>query len=509
MKQVASSDSQIVPEVRWTDMQPHLLQRLREQAGLQTPGHAWLGMTDEQLLLDAGLAHPDTLTGELRFTLAALLLLGSNEALRRKLPLHGTQAVYRPGNWRRGSREEIRTNLLETHDQLMDFASRHLPDQEETRPTGETVSMRDAILSEIFAGSLSLRDYAKSYPARFVIEADRVFLENGMAPGKKDAKSSVNPLITAVFKQIGWSLKAGKTSAVDQWGKAYFGLLPLVTEGSVYRILAPIPGKAPGFPTVESSWDISEMLATQAPWTQSKAAQNEVGLTRNALDELVEGPILTDVENMQIPAPIEPLDMLGRPLHVTHATPAMHVVQSDLHASPPSENVPNTHATVALRTTLETREAPLHATPALRATPDKHATLGPVHATPAPSTNRPSIDPMPKVTFAAKATGGAGTRQDTPLVPKAPTSQPGPVSTVQGQKNHAVHQATQAERTAKILEFCKTPRYRSEMQAHVGIVNRDYFRKDILNPLIEKGLLEPTLRDKPNSPKQQYATVGR
>jgi ATP-dependent DNA helicase RecG len=65
----------------------------------------------------------------------------------------------------------------------------------------------------------------------------------------------------------------------------------------------------------------------------------------------------------------------------------------------------------------------------------------------------------------------------------------------------------QVSRTAKILEYCKTPRYREEIQQHVGMNNRDHFRKEVLNPLIEKGLIRPTLPDKPNSPKQQYVTV--
>ena len=56
---------------------------------------------------------------------------------------------------------------------------------------------------------------------------------------------------------------------------------------------------------------------------------------------------------------------------------------------------------------------------------------------------------------------------------------------------------------------CETPRYRSEIQEFAGFQNRDYFRKEILNPLIELGLLAPTLPDKPNSPNQQYRAVRR
>lgn len=62
------------------------------------------------------------------------------------------------------------------------------------------------------------------------------------------------------------------------------------------------------------------------------------------------------------------------------------------------------------------------------------------------------------------------------------------------------------DRVARILAFCRIPRNREEIQAHVGLNNRDYFRKEILVPLLRQGLLVATIPDKPNSPKQQYRT---
>ncbi|WP_371859892.1 Fic family protein, partial [Halolactibacillus miurensis] len=56
----------------------------------------------------------------------------------------------------------------------------------------------------------------------------------------------------------------------------------------------------------------------------------------------------------------------------------------------------------------------------------------------------------------------------------------------------------------KLLEFCKTPRTRGEMQQFMSLNNRGYFRTKILNPLIKGGLLKMTLPDKPTSRNQQY-----
>ena len=49
---------------------------------------------------------------------------------------------------------------------------------------------------------------------------------------------------------------------------------------------------------------------------------------------------------------------------------------------------------------------------------------------------------------------------------------------------------------------------REELQAAVGIKDREHFRKQYLELLLSAGLLERTLPDKPNSPKQRYRTTA-
>lgn len=58
--------------------------------------------------------------------------------------------------------------------------------------------------------------------------------------------------------------------------------------------------------------------------------------------------------------------------------------------------------------------------------------------------------------------------------------------------------------TKKILEFCKIPRSRQEIQEYLGLKSSSYIREKVLNPLIKGGLLELTVPDKPTSPKQKY-----
>ena len=65
------------------------------------------------------------------------------------------------------------------------------------------------------------------------------------------------------------------------------------------------------------------------------------------------------------------------------------------------------------------------------------------------------------------------------------------------------------KRIQELIEFCAIPRKRSEMQEFLGLSHRDYFMEAILNPLIERGLIEPTVPDKPTSSRQKYIKSAR
>jgi len=45
---------------------------------------------------------------------------------------------------------------------------------------------------------------------------------------------------------------------------------------------------------------------------------------------------------------------------------------------------------------------------------------------------------------------------------------------------------------------------RQDIQDHLGLHNREHFRKIYLQPALQKNLIEMTLPDKPQSSKQKY-----
>ena len=59
----------------------------------------------------------------------------------------------------------------------------------------------------------------------------------------------------------------------------------------------------------------------------------------------------------------------------------------------------------------------------------------------------------------------------------------------------------------KLLKFCKSVRSLQEMMSLLGWKDRTKFRNKYVNLLIEKGLLEMTIPDKPQSSKQKYVAV--
>ena len=59
----------------------------------------------------------------------------------------------------------------------------------------------------------------------------------------------------------------------------------------------------------------------------------------------------------------------------------------------------------------------------------------------------------------------------------------------------------------QVLELATTPRSLQELMEPSGRTNRTKFRDQVVAPLLEAGLLEMTIPDKPRSPRQQYRTT--
>ena len=65
------------------------------------------------------------------------------------------------------------------------------------------------------------------------------------------------------------------------------------------------------------------------------------------------------------------------------------------------------------------------------------------------------------------------------------------------------------QREYDILRFCKEPQSRRDILSHIGVIyhSKNYTR--FIEPLIEMGLLELTIPDKPKSPNQKFKLTDK
>ena len=168
------------------------------------------------MLKSAGLYAEDHATGKNGFNLAAVMLLGRDEVIRDVSPAYQTDALVRKVNVDRyDDRLTVVTNLVESFEQLFKFATLHLPDKFYVEGA-ERKSLRNIVAREMLVNTLMHREYSSSYQAKFVIEQDRMYVENanrarfnGPITLRNLEPFPKNPLIASFFRNIGYSEKLG------------------------------------------------------------------------------------------------------------------------------------------------------------------------------------------------------------------------------------------------------------------------------------------------------------
>lgn len=186
-KQNIFTEKKIYPYARMSDLRLDLLPKIRMMARNNAPNgkHSWTSMGDEELLKSAGLYGYDIATGESGFNLAAIMLLGRDDVILNVAPAYVTDALVRKVNVDRyDDREIIKTNLVESYDQLLEFARKHLPDKFFLEDTTRK-SLRNIIVREMVGNTLMHREFTSSYTAKFVIEKDKMYVENANRASKE------------------------------------------------------------------------------------------------------------------------------------------------------------------------------------------------------------------------------------------------------------------------------------------------------------------------------------
>ena len=242
------SERKIFPYAKDEDFDfARLLPKVRRLATNRIPDHPWVNMSDEEIIKSAGLYQESRELGSTGYNLAAILLFGKDEVIRSCTANYVTDAICRRDDLDRyDDRLMVSTNLIDAYEQLIDFISKHTLDRFHII-NGQSVSVRASIARELVSNILVHRDYTSAYPAKIIIERERITTENWSLPKthvKIDpdnfAPFPKNPLLANFFINIGRADVLGSgVRNLYKFTKIYSGGEPELSDGDVFKTVVP------------------------------------------------------------------------------------------------------------------------------------------------------------------------------------------------------------------------------------------------------------------------------
>lgn len=303
-KQEIFTERKLYPYVKKEDLRIDMLPKLRIMAENQSngSGHPWSRMTDDELLKSARLYSIDRVTGEQGFNLAAVMLLGKDDVILDIVPAYVTDALLRRVNIDRyDDREIIQTNLIESYERLMEFGRKHLLDKFFLEDD-QRKSLRNIITREMIANTLIHREYTSSYQAKFVIEKERMYVENANRASQNivitpDNMEPIpkNPIIASFFINIGYADQLGSgVRNLFKYSKFYSGNDPEFIEGDIFKIIVPLDEGNREEQTTQSVTQTTQSkendpeknimeLIEQNPFLSQKQMAEKLNLNKNTL----------------------------------------------------------------------------------------------------------------------------------------------------------------------------------------------------------------------------------
>ena len=247
-KQSSYFVNKVYPNLDISFLDYTVIDKARKMAVVRNENHAWGSMDNEELLRSASLIliDPDTKTEGI--TLAAILLFGKENTIMSVLPQHKTDAIFRVENKDRyDDRDVITTNLIDSYERLISFGQKHLNDLFVLDGI-VNVNARDRILREIVSNTLAHRDYSSGFPAKMIIDDEKIVIENsnlshGIGPLDlhKFEPFPKNPSISKVFREIGLADELGSGMRnTYKYTQLYSKEQPLFEEGNTFKTIIPL-----------------------------------------------------------------------------------------------------------------------------------------------------------------------------------------------------------------------------------------------------------------------------
>ncbi|MDR1157538.1 MAG: putative DNA binding domain-containing protein [Oscillospiraceae bacterium] len=260
-----------------------LIPMVRNMAVGRMPNHPWKTMSDMEIMRSAGLYDEDVRTGKRGFNRAAILLFGREEIIQQVAPGYVTDCLLRVKNTDRyDDRLRVEVNLIESFDIIMGFIAKHTND-----PffliDNRNISVRDNISKEIVSNILVHREFSGTFPARVIIEQDRLVAENwnrALRHGRIDPDNfepyPKNPILARFFVNIGNAdtLGSGVRNLV-KYTKLYSGGEPELIEGDIFKTIIPLAvaseKRAKNERKISGRMGIAQAKRSEQSWPISKS----------------------------------------------------------------------------------------------------------------------------------------------------------------------------------------------------------------------------------------------
>ena len=224
-------------------LDPNTFQYCRNIIQSRQPSHAWLQLSDEEILIATHLAVRDG--DKLKIKYAALILFGTDDALAELMPRYRFEALFHmcthadyedmnkfPNRY--DDRRTIRQNLIRVYDQLAEFVARYMPDKFYlSLETGQREDVRWNLMREIVGNLCVHTDFSSGYACFFHVFKDRVLTKNPtrLLPEIPEGELTIqqlsnytkNPLLARVFHELHWAEDLGSgTRNILRYAPLYY-----------------------------------------------------------------------------------------------------------------------------------------------------------------------------------------------------------------------------------------------------------------------------------------------
>lgn len=291
--------NKVYPNLGIDCLNESVVEKARQMAILRKHSHPWKDMSTEELLRSANLILIDPETNKEGITLAAILLFRKDNSIMSVLSQHKTDAIFRVENKDRyDDREVIITNLIDSYEKLIQFGQKHLNDLFVLEGI-INVNARDRILREIVSNTLAHRDYSSGFPAKMIIDDEKIVIENsnlahgmGVLDLQKFDPFPKNPSISKVFREIGLADELGSGMRnTYKYTKLYSEQEPIFEERDIFRTIIPLKRiatqKVGGDNVAHNQLDLIEFIKTKVRANNKITRQdiaNEVGVSVKTIE---------------------------------------------------------------------------------------------------------------------------------------------------------------------------------------------------------------------------------